>query len=216
MREIIIGLAAVSGLGTAGYMSGAFEGGEYYEMAPADVSAKLSRLTLPDGMEDATGNVVLRTAAAGPSQVKWDIVANGYSIAEIDAFLKPSGSGTRVTVAFAMLDGPERDQLATLVPMDDAFLGELIEMALTEQIDATLEGRPFDQKKLAMKMTGYIAANPAAVANFQNSVQSNIEGQLDDIDIDSGDDAGLDDGGPFEEPAYDSGSFDEGGDDWGN
>lgn len=213
MREIIIGVAALSGLGTTGYMTGAFDSGEYYEMAPAEVSAKLSRMTMPAGMKDAAGSITLRTSAKGPSQVKWDILANGYSIAEIDAFLKPSGSGTRVNVEFAMLDGPEAEQIASVVPMDDEFLGDVIEMALTEQIDATLDGRPFDDKKLAAKMVGYVAANPGAVAKFQQSVQSNMESQLADIE------SGGSEGGFHDYPAEDTGApgetSEDGGSDWG-
>lgn len=209
MREIVIGVAAVSGLGTAGYVSGAFEGGEYYEMAPADVSAKLAGMTLPEEMQDTTGFLSMRTAAAGPQQVKWDIVSGGYSIAEIDAFLEPSGSGTRVSVEFAMLDGPEKEQIAKVMPLDDEFMGDVIEMALTEQIDATLEDRPFDQRKLALMMTGYVAANPGKIANFQQSVQQNLDKQLEEVD-----EAGFYDD-VIDEHTYDTGSFDEAADDWG-
>jgi hypothetical protein len=174
MRAMLIaGAASLAGGGA--YASGAIGSGEYYAMAPAQVSARLADMPLPDKLTEADpeGQLQLITIHATEQKVNWQLLLAGNKLADVDADLVPTWSGgTRVSIDFRPRpEGELNQQLASALPLDDDFLDSVIEMSIGEQADAYLENRPFDENKLKFAVAGYAATHPDKLKAFSQRVQ---------------------------------------------
>ncbi|ANY18902.1 hypothetical protein A6F68_00367 [Tsuneonella dongtanensis] len=216
MREIVIGLAALTGLGTAGYMTGSFGSGEYYEISPAQVSSDLAGMQIPAEFSEKSAGVRIEAISADNEQVHWELSMDGGPVADVYAHLDPSGSGTRVSIDFAMRDGEGTERLDRMLPMGSEFFADMAELALTEQIDATLDRRPFDKDKFAGALVGYAAANPGKIVKFQQNVQDQALSNMQEFEGSSDADSGFDESADYAASSESTDSGGDGGDDWGN
>lgn len=187
--KMMLGALAVAGVGAGIYSTGAFEQSQYYDMAPQDVIAKLRNMQLPAQfaeLETGAGDVQFRWLGATPEAARWDITWRGEHLADVTANLSPSGSGTNVSVSFEFADSPVTDDVRKLAPIDNEFMGEMVEIGIGEQIDSTLDGRPFDEERMAAAMAVYIMNNPQQAADFAQDMQAMTERDIDpeDLDID--------------------------------
>ena len=186
---MMLGALAVAGVGAGAYSTGAFDQGEYYEMAPQEVAAKLRGMQLPAKfaqLEGGGADVRFRSLGATPEMARWDITIQGEHLADITANLSPSGSGTNVSVSFEFAESPLAQDMRQLAPIDNEFIGQMVEIGGAEQIDSTLDGRPFDERKMAAAMASYMITNPKAAAGYAKDMQAMTERDIDpeDLDID--------------------------------
>lgn len=184
--KMMLGALAVAGVGAGAYSTGAFEQGEYYDMAPQDVTAKLRNMQLPTKfaeLETGAGDVRFRWLGATPEMARWDITLRGEHLADVTASLSPSGSGTNVTVSFEFADSPLANDARKLAPIDNEFIGEMVEIGIGEQIDSTLDGRPFDENRMAAAMAAYIMNNPQKTAAYAQDMQAMTERNIDPEDL---------------------------------
>jgi hypothetical protein len=186
--------AGASVLGTGAYVGGAFERGEYYEIAPVDVESRLAGMNFTSelgGNGDSSIRLALRSR--GPSLLRWDLMVDGKRAGEVRANLAPADSGTRVNVTFKFAEGD-----AMLGLEDDPLVNDIARIAMEEKVDSTLDGRAFDKKRMQAKMAAMIAANPGKLAAMQKSLRDNIEREMELAD------------GAFEDP-YDDREYGEPG-----
>lgn len=169
MRGMLL-VGGASLLGGGAYVSGAFDSGEYYPMAPAAVEARLAGLNFGS---EATGDMRLVLRSRGPAVVRWDLMAEGERIADVRAKLSPEAPGTRVEVVFTFTKGE-----ALMGLEEDPFFNEIAKVAMEEKVDSTLDGRAFDEKRLQARIAAAIAANPQGFANMQKSLQNNLADEM--------------------------------------
>lgn len=210
MRMMIMAGAA-SLLGGGAYLGGAFEGGEYYPMAPSAVESRLAGLQFgPELGGGGTEDIRLALRSRGPKLLRWDLMMGGRKTGEVRATLAPDDTGTRVSVEFQFTDSE-----ATLGLENDPFLNDVAEIAMEEKIDSVLDGRAFDTEIVQAKMAAMIAANPQAVGNMQKSLQENIAKDLNEFEDSEAFGGGYSGGyGAAEDPNDFSETHSDGG--WGN
>ena len=215
MREIILGIAALSGLGTAGYMTGTFGSGEYYEIAPHEVSSTLADMRIPLEFSERSAGVQVHTVSSSAQKVHWEMVFDGSAVADVFANLSPSGSGTRVTIDFAMRESGTA-KLDQQFPMGAEFFHDMAELAMTEQVDATLDGRPFDKDKFAGALVGYAAANTGKIVKFQQNMQDQALSNMKEFEAQSASasDSGFDETAEFASSSEPDSSGENSGDGW--
>lgn len=174
MRGALLGGSALV-LGGGAYVGGAFEQGEYYNMAPAAVESRLAGVQFGDELganESDKIDLVLRSR--GPSLLRWDLMVEGERIASVRANIAPDGTGTRVLTEFAFAKG---DALMGLE--SDPLLNEVAEIAMAEKIDSTLDGRAFNRERVGAKMALAIAADPAAVERLKEKIDKTSDERRD-------------------------------------
>lgn len=165
MRGALLGGSALV-LGGGAYVGGAFERGEYYNIAPAAVEARLAGVQFGEELGPAEADKIrLVLRSRGPSLLRWDLMVEGERIASVRANLAPEGTGTRVLTDFAFTKG---DALMGLE--SDPLLNEVAEIAMTEKIDSALDGRAFNRERVGAKMALAIAADPAAVERLKKRI----------------------------------------------
>lgn len=161
-------------LGGGAYASGAFDRGEYYNMAPLTVETRLAGLQFGDEIGPAT-DLVLRSR--GPAMLRWDVMINDERIADVRAHLEHEDAGTRVRIDFAFAKG---DALMGLE--EDPFLNEVAEIAMEEKIDSALDRRAFNAAMVEARIGAAVAANPLAIVNMQQTVQQNASDKMSEMD----------------------------------
>ena len=175
-------LAMVAGagvLGTGAYVGGAFDRGEYYNIAPVDVESRLAGMNFGSELGGENGDTSIRLAlrSRGPSLLRWDLMVDGERTGEVRANLAPESAGTRVNVTFKFAEGDEMLGLE-----EDPLVNDIARIAMEEKVDSTLEGRAFDKRRMQAKMAAMIAANPGAVANMQKSLHDNISKEMEEFE----------------------------------
>ncbi len=161
-------------LGGGAYMGGAFDRGQYYNMAPQSVETRLAGLQFGDEIGPAT-DLVLRSR--GPAMLRWDVVIDHDRIADVRAYLAPEDTGTRVRIDFAFTKG---DALMGLE--EDPFLNDVAEIAMEEKIDSTLDRRAFNTAMVEARIGAAVAANPLAIVNMQQTVHQNASDKMSEMD----------------------------------
>ena len=94
----LAGGAALLGGGGGAYVGGAFDRGEYYDMAPQTAETRLAGLRLGEEIGPAT-DLVLRSG--GPAMLRWDVMIDHERIADVRAHLEHEDTGARVRIDFA-------------------------------------------------------------------------------------------------------------------
>lgn len=163
-------------LGGGAYLAGAFDGGEYYTMAPSAVEARLAGLNFGSELGTATGqpSIALVLRSRGPKLLRWDLMAGPDRLGDVRAHLAPESTGTRVSVDFQFAKG---DALMGLE--EDPLLNDIARIAMEEKVDSVLDGRAFDATRVQAKMAAMVAANPGAVINMQQSLHENVADEMD-------------------------------------
>ena len=178
MREIMMGLAATGMVGGGVWYSGALNGGEFYPIAPTEVAHQLALMPMPSDVEaalDADDMIRLRTTRKGNEEVRWDVLLNGVPIAKFTAELEAAEGGTNVTVDFELSDSSLGQAAGKETPLSTELVQTLAEIALAEQVDATLEKRPFDTERVANGAATWIAMNPGATMAYGMKMQAMLE-----------------------------------------
>jgi hypothetical protein len=178
LKEAMMGAAATSMIGGGAYMTGAFNGGEVYNMPIEQVFAELESMELPVEMQDgfaAQPGTDIRVSRQDDKSITWEFTVEGHELATFRADMeKVDQDHTRVIVHFSVqdpgLDEHEEHMADTLNA--EPFFVEVGEIAFAEQIDATLEKRPFDTNKVGMEVMSYVAAHPEDIAHFQSTFQN--------------------------------------------
>ncbi|WP_073973947.1 hypothetical protein [Erythrobacter donghaensis] len=178
MRGAFLGGSALI-LGTGAYVGGAFERGEYYEIAPVDVESRLAGMNFSSELSGESGDSSIRLAlrSRGPSLLRWDLMVDGERAGEVRANLAPADTGTRVNVSFKFAEG---DGMLGLE--DDPLVNDIARIAMEEKVDSTLDGRAFDKRRMQAKMAAMIAANPGKLAAMQKSLRDNIEREMEEAE----------------------------------
>jgi len=140
-------------LGGGAYVGGAFDRGEYYDMAPQTAETRLAGLRFGEEIGPAT-DLVLRSR--GPAMLRWDVMIDHERIADVRAHLEHEDTGTRVRIDFAFAKG---DALMGLE--EDPFLNEVAEIAMEEKIDSALDRRAFNAAMVEARIGAAVAANPS-------------------------------------------------------
>jgi hypothetical protein len=179
MREVVMGLAATATLGGGGlWYSGALEGGEFYPVAPAEVAHQLAVMKMPDELQSALdGNdlVRLKTMRSGNEEVRWDVILNGQPVARFVAELIPADGGTKVRVDFELSESRMGEAAGKHTPLSTPLVQAMAEIALAEQVDATLEKRPFNSERVANAAALHIATHPGQTMEYGMKMQAMLE-----------------------------------------
>lgn len=179
MRGALLGGSALV-LGGGAYVGGAFEQGEYYAMAPAAVESRLASVQFGEELGPAEADKIrLVLRSRGPSLLRWDLMVEGEKVASVRANLSPDGAGTRVLTDFAFTKGDALMGLET-----DPLLNEVAEIAMTEKLDSTLDGRAFNRERVGAKLALVIASDPAAVERLKDKMDESSERRLQRLEED--------------------------------
>ncbi|TAD72008.1 MAG: hypothetical protein EAY70_13680 [Sphingomonadales bacterium] len=208
MRVLMLaGTASV--LGGGAWLGGAFDQGQYYAMAPADVEMRLAGLQF--GPEAGT-DLRLLLRSHGPGLLRWDLMSGHERMAEVRANLSPENPGTRVAVEFRFTGGEVLMGLE-----EEPFVNEIAQIAMEEKIDSTLEGRAFNVELVQARMAAHVAADPQALTNMQQKLHDKVEEDMiamsGGAQSDNGHDAPITPGKPIPPPDFSETHADGG---WGN
>ncbi len=168
-----MGAGALASLGGGAYISGALDGGEVYNMSAEQVASQLEHMALPQDLEssmDSMEGTQVNVSRKGKESVTWTFTLSGLDIAEFTAKLSEEGPGkTRVNVSFEI---PENgaDELVKDTPAATLLVKAVAEIAMMEQLDATLEKRKYDSKKVGNTIAAYAMTHPAEVMAFSASM----------------------------------------------
>jgi hypothetical protein len=162
---------AVSGSGLlvgSLYAGGALSRGEVYDLPLDDARARLIEMPVPrDALLGAAGSEVpvMRVRAAAES-VSWRL-GSAEDAPVITARLKSEGAAkTRVVVDYA----PVRSQSFVGRLMSTSFMRSFVRTSFEEQVDAELEGRPFDRQGALRAFAREAAENPDQVRELGQTV----------------------------------------------
>jgi hypothetical protein len=127
----------VSGL----YAGGAIGAGQVYDLPLATVKSELVAMPLSSDLLNLSAASTVDVETQDGS-VRWEIMRGDQEVATFVAHLRPARSGkTRVTVDYIAASDPKlQDRLSST-----AFLRNFAQSTFEEQVDARLEGRPYDQ-----------------------------------------------------------------------
>lgn len=173
MREIFMGMGALTSLGGGAYLSGALDGGEVYNMSVEQVADQLEHMALPQDLEssmDSMDGTSVHVSRNGLKSVTWTFSFSGLDIAEFTAELTDEGPNkTRVNVNFEI---PESGagEFTKDTPAATLLVKAVAEIAMAEQLDATLEKRKYDSKRVGNTIAAYAMTHPAEVMAFSSSM----------------------------------------------
>jgi hypothetical protein len=173
MREIIMGAGALASVGGGAYFSGALDGGEVYNMSAEQVASQLEHMVLPQDLEssmDSMEGTSVHVSRNGTKSVTWTFSLSGLDIAEFKAELTNEGPNkTRVNVNFEI---PENGagEFAKDTPAATLLIKAVAEIAMAEQLDATLEKRKYDSKRVGNTIAAYALTHPAEILAFSGSM----------------------------------------------
>jgi len=177
MKLAMIGGAAAM-LGGGLYVHSDLSGGELYPLPADQVYERLASAGLPpelqSAIDGADGGDVAVDRDPGKA-ITWRLATNGFPLARFTATLEPAGpTRTRVWVKFQIdPDGALAQQSDSL--LQGRFIAKLAETGMVEQIDATLEDRPYDARHVGSSIANYVAANPGDVRDFIAKINAQLE-----------------------------------------
>ncbi len=180
MKAVMLGGGAAILAGGL-YVHNPYQGGEVYALPVAEVYEKLSDIDIPG---EVGGGQSIRAGSGTEIEreenksITWKIKQDGSTMARFTADLAPvDAKHTRVVVHFQM---DEDSKLAAASPQlaQNKFLVNIAEMAMTEQIDSTLDGRPYNQKAVGVKMLAYIAMHRDEMQAFIQQYQAAIDAAM--------------------------------------
>ena len=166
MKTMALGTAAAVMVGGL-YAGGAFGGGEVYDRPVADVYATLAYMPMPKQFKETFSQVPgseIRVDRVEGQSVTWRFTQNGHELGRFRADLAPSGAGTRVTVGFQPGDAIPEGDLREVAALP--LIESVAEIAIAEQVDATLESRPFDEERMARAIAVYVATHQDEVKQY--------------------------------------------------
>ena len=175
MRALIMGCCALCAGG--GLYMGVGNRGIDYDGSVAQVRSELVAMRLPDelreSMEEGSGSV--RTDASNPGQVSWHFYIEGHELGQVTAKLTPTDTHTtNVQVEWDPGDALPKGSNARAVAMQP-LVEQVAETFVAEQIDATLEDRPFNKRAVAVQLAAYASTHPKEMRQYMAKVQALAE-----------------------------------------
>lgn len=172
MREILLGTAATAIAGSGIYYT--MERGEIYNKPVGEVVFMLENMEIPEELRttfESLPGADISVVRKGNESVTWTFAVEGLDLAIFTAHLKEKGPNqTLVSIEFVMPDH-EIAEVAKKTPYGTPLVKALAEIAMAEQVDATIEKRKFNEKKVSNAVMLYVATHPAEVAAFGASMQ---------------------------------------------
>ncbi len=173
MRGMIMGCCAMC-FGGGAFVYGWGNSGIDYDGAVTEVRSQLVAMPMPEELRDSMeeGRGAVRTVATSPNEVAWHFEIEGHEVGQVAAKLTPVDSDTtNVTVEWDPGDALPKGSNARAVAMQP-LVEQVAETFVAEQIDATLEGRPFNKKVVAMQVAAYAASHPREMKQYMAKVQA--------------------------------------------
>ncbi len=171
MKEIFLGAAATAMVGSGVYYT--MERGEVYNKPISEVVFMLENMAIPDELRsnfEALPGGDISVVRKGNESITWTFSVEGLDIAIFTAHLKEKGPNqTLVSTEFVVPDHEIAD-VAKRTPYGTALVKSIAEIAMQEQVSATIEKRPFNEKRVANAAMVYVATHPGEVAAFANSM----------------------------------------------
>jgi hypothetical protein len=184
------------------YVHNPYVGGTVYQMPITDVYQKLAEMELPGDMgasSYSSGSGIEMDREENKS-VTWKIRQQGDIIARYTAELSPMGAkATTVRVKFE-IDPEGRVAKQNNRIAQSKFVADMANITMSEQVDATLMNREYNQKAVGAKILAYIMLHKDALSGFM----ADISAEMDNARSMSGDysssrsgvaQANIDDGG---------------------
>jgi hypothetical protein len=152
------------------YAGGALTSGQVYDVPITQAYSELAAMPLPPMLAQVTGgsNAATVDVRRTPDSIGWHFHLRGQEMSVFTAKLSPEGPGrTRVRVSYEPGNAlsPELGQLTSTRLMRD-----LAEITMSEQVDAHLEHRPFDQSEAMHAMAVHLTDNPEIVQEYGQAV----------------------------------------------
>ena len=175
MRAMLMGCCALCAGGSGVYMYNNSNSGIDYSGSPTQIHARLAAMPMPDELGDAveadgSGSVVTDAASAGA--VRWRFYVEGLEIGNVTAALRPVDSDTtNVQVEWDPGDGLPKGSGARAIAMQP-LVEQVAETFMAEQIDATLEGHPFNKRAVGLQLAAYVASHPKEMKQYMAKVQA--------------------------------------------
>lgn len=142
---------------------GFFAKGETYAIPSATLRGMLLNTEVPLAIF-GDAEVHSRAMEKGDDTVVWAVSEKtGKELLRFSAKLIPSGDGTTVVVDVLPPEGPNKDRVAQGLA-DHITIRNLYHAAMTEQIDARLEGRFFDLTQIADETALATMANISTIS----------------------------------------------------
>jgi hypothetical protein len=137
MKAFLLGGAMLAVLGYAWFGRG---DANVYSMPPAEVYAKLASAKIQADGKTAFGRLDYSVSGNGESKLYWNGSGGTFASSHCEAEITPEGSSKSRIMAFCN-GGSLSDGAAT------GMVSGMQRKALIEHIDATLKGRPFDNRR---------------------------------------------------------------------
>jgi hypothetical protein len=175
MRGMIMGCCAVCAGGA--FMYGGNSGIDYDGPVQA-VHAELAAMRLPEEFAESVnsdGRGSVRVNAGDPQEVSWHFNIDGQELGKVTAVLTAKDADTtNVQVEWDPGEDLPKGSSARAVAMQP-LVEQVSETFMAEQIDATLEDRPFDKRAVGLQLAGYVASHPREMKQYMAKVQSLAE-----------------------------------------
>lgn len=171
---MVLGCCALC-TGGGAYMYHNSNSGIDYEGSVQAIHAQLAAMPMPEELGDSLegdggGSVV--TDSDKPDAVSWRFFVSGQEIGRLTASLKPAGSNaTNVQVEFDPGKALPKGSDARAIAMQP-LVEQVAETIMAEQIDATLEHRPFNKRSVGLQLAAYVASHPKEMRQYMARVQS--------------------------------------------
>ena len=168
--QILMGVGA-SGMALGGlYAGGALTPGEVYGKPQAQVMRELSSMPVPNVPAQSLGGGATEVDVRQSSgSIGWHFLVGNREAAAFTATLVPEGKlRTRVTVSYEAGESisPEVASLTSTALMRSAA-----EIAMREQVDARLDGRPLNQGATLHAIGQHAANHPEQVREYGVAIQ---------------------------------------------
>lgn len=171
MRGMLAGMALVMGGGAYAWHN--HNAGENYSVPFTQAHDELASMSWPERFTMGNGSSIM-TVSDKPDQVSWVISNGGHEMGTAAARLTALGpNGTNVKVSFDATRSLPNDggQAAKVQPLVEHIAESVIE----EQVGATLEHRPFNERRVGMEIAGTVAANRGALSEYMSGMSEMAE-----------------------------------------
>ena len=174
MRGMLMGCCALCA-GSGAYMYHNSNSGIDYDGSATEIHARLAAMPMPEALGDSVqgdgdGSVV--TDASTPGAVRWRFYVEGSEIGHVTAALRPvDADTTNVQVEWDPGAGLPKGSSMRAVAMQP-LVEQVAETFMAEQVDATLEGHPFNKRAVGLQIAAYAATHPKEMKQYMAKVQA--------------------------------------------
>ena len=175
MRGLIIGCCVMCAGG--GLYVGVGNRGIDYDGSLAEVRAELVSMPLPDELQESIeeGRGSVETDTSDSDKVSWRFYVEDHELGRVTAKLSPVDSDTtNVQVEWdpgAALPKGSNSRAVAMQPLVE----QVAETFVAEQIDASLEDRPFNKRVVALQLAAYVGSHPKEMRQYMARVQALAE-----------------------------------------